>query len=104
MALGIDGATFGYDIAGTQAFINELKASYLDTAASDARNTDEILSTVDESWVGQAAEDFKTALNEDGNALAKTLEDLYYQLENQINNISSSIADIDSGLMSNLRK
>lgn len=104
MALGIDGATFGYDIAGTQQFLSELKASYLDQAAADARNTDEIFTSVDESWVGQAAEDFKTALNQDGNALSKTLEELYYQLENQINNISSSIADIDSGLMSNLRK
>ena len=104
MALGIDGATFGYDLAGTQAFLRELKASYLDQAAADARNTDEIFTSIDESWVGQAAEDFKTALNEDGNALSKTLEELYYQLENQINNISASIADIDSGLMSNLRK
>ena len=104
MALGIDGATFGYDIAGTQQFLNELKASYLDQAAQDARNTNDILAAVDQSWAGQAAEDFKTALNEDGNALAKTLEELYYQLENQINNISSSIADIDSGLMSSLRK
>ncbi len=104
MALGIDGATFGYDIAGTQQFLNELRASYLDRAAADARNTDSILSAVDESWVGQAAEDFKTALNNDGNALSRTLEELYEQLQNQINNIASSIADTDSGLMSNLRK
>lgn len=103
MALNIDGATFGYDIAGTQAFLNELKASYLDQAASDARNTDEIFTSVDESWVGQAAEDFKIAINEDCNALSRTLEQLYEQLESQINNISSSIADTDAGLMSNLR-
>lgn len=103
MALNIDGATFGYDIAGTQAFLNELKASYLDQASSDARNNDEIFTCVDESWQGQAAEDFKTAINEDCNALSRTLEQLYEQLESQINNISSSIADIDAGLMGNLR-
>ncbi len=104
MALNIDGATFGYDIAGTQAFLNELKASYLDQAASDAKNTDEIFSQVDESWAGQAAEDFKSAVNEDCNALSRTLEELYTQLEQEINNIASSISDTDSGLMSSLRK
>ena len=103
MALGIDNATFGYDIAGTQAFLNQLKASYLDTAASDARNVSGIESAIDQSWAGQAADDFKTALHEDANSLSQTLEELYYQLEQEINNIASSIADTDSGLMSSLR-
>lgn len=62
------------------------------------------MDAVDASWVGQAAEDFKTALNKDGNDLSNTLVELYEQLEKQIRNISASISDMDSGLMANLRK
>lgn len=103
MALGIENATFGYDISGTQTFLQQLKSTYLDSAASDAKNITEIESAIDTSWAGQAADDFKTALHEDANALSATLEELYYQLENEINNIGASIADTDSGMMSNLR-
>lgn len=100
--MDIGNATFGYDASGKKDYLEQIRAKVIETAARDAKDIAAINQAVDENWKGTAAEQFKTALQKDTNEISTSLEELYTQLVNEINNIGNAIADFDNGLMSSL--
>ena len=100
--MDIGNATFGYDASGKKDYLEQIRAKVIETAANDAKDIAAINQAVDENWKGTAAEQFKTALQKDTNEISTSLEELYTQLVNEINNIGNAIADFDNGLMSSL--
>ena len=100
--MDIGNATFGYDASGKKDYLEQIRAKVIETAANDAKYIAAINQAVDENWKGTAAEQFKTALQKDTNEISTSLEELYTQLVNEINNIGNAIADFDNGLMSSL--
>lgn len=96
-------ATFGYDAEGKKTYLAEIKADVIDEASREAKEgVAAIKEAVDRNWQGSAAEQFKTALEKDANAIATALEELYVQLVAEVNNLGAAIADFDNGLMSDL--
>ena len=100
--MDIGNATFGYDASGKKDYLEQIRAKVIETAARDAKDIAAINQAVDENWKGTAAEQFKTALQKDTNEISTSLEEIYTQLVNEINNIGNAIADFDNGLMSSL--
>ena len=100
--MDIGSATFGFDANGKKEYLEEIRAKVIETAARDAKDITAINNAVDENWKGAAAEKFKTALKKDTDEISNSLEELYTQLVNEINNIGNALADFDNGLMSAL--
>lgn len=100
--MDIGSATFGYDTSGKKEYLEQIRAKVIETAATDAKDITAIKDAIDANWKGTAAEQFKTALQKDTNEISTSLEELYTQLVNEINNIGNAIADFDNGLMSSL--
>ena len=100
--MDIGSATFGFDANGKKEYLEEIRAKVIETAARDAKDITAINNAVDENWKGAAAEKFKKALKKDTEEISNSLEELYTQLVNEINNIGNAIADFDNGLMSAL--
>lgn len=99
MALGIEGASHGYDANNTQRLINNINVKCVgDTVAAINLGLGELRRAVDAAWVGASAEKFKQKMEKDANDVSKAIREAGDGLTNYINAVTSKMADVDNSI------
>ena len=100
MALNIEGATIGFDANNLQSTLNHIQNNCVNNAKNALkRNMDTLRSAVDDCWVGQSAETFKSNMQHDVDAICKQLDDAYAALKGVFQDVQNQYAALDEGLI-----
>lgn len=100
MALNIEGATIGFDANNLQSTLNHIQNNCVNNAKNALkRNMDTLRSAVDDCWVGQSAETFKSNMQHDVDAICKHLDDAYAALKGVFQDVQNQYAALDEGLI-----
>lgn len=100
MALNINNATIGYDANEVQTALNNIRTDVIG-ATQDAlrQNMNSLREAVDNVWVGQSAENFKSNMSTDMEAICSYLDEAYESLKNELNQITNEMSQIDENLV-----
>lgn len=90
---------YGYDKAGVDQYIDNIKGIVLTEACEQIRDISSIESVCDQEWEGQAKENFKTNLKTDAEHLCKQFEFLYNVLTSEINSVQAAMSNKDEELI-----
>ena len=100
MALNIEGATVGYDHAGIDALMGEIKADVIEEAKNKLKESE---STLDESldtiWQGKSEETFKSNMHEDVLVVCDALDKAYDTLAAEIYRAGHAMGRVDEELV-----
>ena len=100
MALNIEGATIGFDANNLQSTLNHIHNNCVVNAQNSfKRNMDTLRTAVDECWVGQSAETFKSNMQSDVDQICKQLDDAYAALKGVFQSVQNQYAELDEGLI-----
>ncbi len=100
MSLQISGADVGADINGiTQALNNLQQKVILDAINKMNSSLSTLRESVDEAWVGQSAENFKSNMETDKDAIVQALQDSYDSLKSEMDQIISKMGEADEALI-----
>lgn len=97
--IGIADFSEGVDTSGVSTYLAEIKSDSLDKAAEAVKNTEVLKTACDDNWSGKACEDFKAKLDAAATHLAAQYDQLYKNLENQINQVALDMKTFDEGLL-----
>ena len=92
-------ADHGVNIAGMNAYIDEINTMVLTTVSEALRNTSEVEQAVRAGWSGNAPEQFIANLNKAKEQMIVTLKQLQKTFETELKGIQSSILDMDANLV-----
>ena len=99
MAVNVSNATFGYDANGLQQAINNLQTKCVaETIAKINRGMADLRAAVDQAWVGQSAERFKSKMEEDANAVSSSIEEAGQALEDGVSGIVGDLSQVDDSI------
>ncbi len=99
MALSIENATFGYDANGLQQAINNLNLKCVtETISAINGGMADLRSSVDAAWKGQAAEKFKTKMEEDADEVSSAIQEAGEALTSSLKTFVSNLADVDNSI------
>ncbi len=100
MALNITNATIGFDSNEVQTALNNIRTDVIGATQESLRqNMSSLREAVDAVWVGQSAENFKTNMTTDMEAICKSLDDAFESLKNELTQITNGMAEIDQNLV-----
>lgn len=90
---------YGFDAAGVQEYLDNIKAIVLTQAAEALDNTDEIEAICNEKWEGQARDAFLENMKKDKEHVKLQFDRLYRVLCTEISNVQQVMADKDRVLI-----
>lgn len=100
MALGIEGATIGYDEGNMVSTLNHVHNDCVVTAKNALRNNLSTLrSEVHACWVGQSANNFMDNMEHDVEEICKGLDAAYEGLVAEFQKVLAGLAEIDQELI-----
>lgn len=104
MALDISGAKVGYSTTGIQEFLEKLNVDVIDALVQEINTTiPNLVSTVDNVWMGQAAQAFKEKLERDSDTMMKTLSQIKEDVKGEFAQIAKNIDTYDSGIAEEIK-
>lgn len=102
MAVTIEGVTVGYDKAGLQQLMTDIKANVIDEAADKLDNSfDSLTTSIDNIWAGTSANIFKNNMKNDVEKIKTALQSAYVTLSAEINAIQGAMGEVDDQLVKN---
>ncbi len=100
MALKIEGATLGYDANNVEAAFQSLNEKVIqDTIDKLNQDLEKLRTAVDNVWVGQSAEQFKTNMEHDANEISRCLQETRDVLRTELNEIVNKMDEVDQNLV-----
>lgn len=96
---GIGDFQYGYDAAGLDAYLEEIKTGALVKAQDAVMNTGEIVSTCEAEWEGKARENFVTNLEKDAQHVSDQFESLFNVLSAEVKATQAAMANKDEELI-----
>lgn len=100
MALTIEGATVGYDVAGVQKLLVDIKTQVIEEASKKMKSSLSTLNAaVDEVWAGHSADTFKKNMKTDVNSICNALDKTYDALYSEVNQIIKAMGQVDQNLV-----
>lgn len=100
MALTIENASVGYDENNLSKTLSNVHNDCVIRAKSELRNNlSNLNSSVNDCWVGQSAENFKSNMQHDVDEICKGLEAAYEGLEAEFNKVIAGLAKVDEDLI-----
>ena len=89
---------------GIQDFLEKLNVDVIDALVQEINSTiPNLVSTVDNVWMGQAAQAFKEKLERDSDTMMKTLGDIKEDVKGQFAQIAKNIDTYDSGIAEEIK-
>ena len=99
MALGIEGASYGYDSNNAQRLKNQINIKCVsDTVAAINMGLITLRSEVDNAWVGASAEKFKQKMEQDANAVSKAIQEAGNLCTSTIDGTVGQMAEVDESI------
>ena len=100
MALGIDGATIGYDQNQMLATLNNVHNNCVNRTKTALRtNLEQLRLEVHACWVGKSAETFMSNQEHDIEVICNGLDAAYDGLEAEFKKVIAGLAEIDQQLI-----
>lgn len=100
MALGIEGASIGFDANNVQTALNNLNTKVIEETVDKMNGSmDNLRTQVSSVWVGQSAENFKANMEADKNKIIEALHSTYQILESEMYQIVEKMAEVDHELV-----
>lgn len=100
MALGIEGATLGYDKNNVQAAYNSLNAEVIEVAINAINGKlSDLRTAVDTVWVGASAEKFKSNMEYDADVVTFALNETREVLKTELYEIINKMDELDQNLV-----
>jgi len=90
---------YGYDNSGLEAYLEEIKAMFLDEAKTRVEDISAIKTCCENEWEGKARENFVANLEKDSKHVGEQFEALYQVLVNEINSLNAAMANKDEELI-----
>lgn len=104
MALNIDQADIGYDAIGINDFISKLNLEVITELTILMQAQVPMLRlVVDQVWFGQAANAFKTKLENDTETMKKTLQEIRSELLGQFAQIAQNVDNYDAQIADSIK-
>jgi uncharacterized protein YukE len=100
MALTIENASVGYDENNLSKTLSNVHNNCVIEAKTELRNKlSELNSAVNDCWVGQSAETFKSNMQHDVEEICKGLDAAYEGLEAEFNKVIAGLSEVDQQLI-----
>lgn len=100
MALGIDGASIGYDQNNMQSTLNRIENDCVNQAKQSLRNQiSQLRDEVHNCWVGKSADTFMDNMQHDVDEICKGLDAAFDGLKAEFEKIVAGLAEIDQELI-----
>jgi uncharacterized protein YukE len=100
MALDINGATVGYDHAGIDTLLRDIKANVIEEAKEKLKSSEATLDeSLDNIWQGKSEETFKNNMHQDVLVVCDALDKAYDTLAAEIYRTGSAMGQVDEGLV-----
>ena len=99
MALGIEGASYGYDSNNAQRLKNQINIKCVDeTVTAINKGIFELRLEVSKAWVGASAEKFKEKMDQDANAVSKAIQEAGNMCIATIDATVGQMAEVDESI------
>lgn len=95
----INDLEYGYDAAGMEQYLNEIKAEYLDRAKDAVNDIQDITNVCQNEWEGRARDNFIANLTSDAQHVGEQFDALYVVLVQEINSLQAAMANKDEELI-----
>ncbi len=100
MALDIHGATFGVDANGISTLENNINVQCIEkTITAMNAGMAALRTAVDNAWVGTSAENFKSNMETDKDAVVDGLHQSYEILKGELEDIAAKMGEVDETLV-----
>lgn len=90
---------YGFDSNGIESYLDEIKASVLETAKNDVLDISSIKNVCDAEWTGIAKDNFLQNLEKDTRHVAEQYDELFNVLTSEVNSIAAAMANKDEKLI-----
>lgn len=90
---------YGFETAGIETYIEEVRANSLEKAQNDADDISEIRSALDATWEGASKDAYLAGLVQDIAKFKEALANLYTGFVTEVHNASESMKNFDSNLI-----
>lgn len=100
MALTIENASMGFDANNVQTALNNLNTRVIqDTINAMNKSMSDLVTAVDNAWVGASAEKFKKNMEADKQVIVNGLNDSYEVLKSEMQQIMTELAAREESLI-----
>lgn len=93
--IGISDMTVGVDAHGQEKYLEELKVAVLEETVNLIKDSDAVMTTLDNCWQGEARDRFKRSFEIEKDNLVGELELEYKNLRNKIMYLENTMRDFD---------
>lgn len=90
---------YGFDAAGIESYVEEVKAKSLEAAKEAAKETAPIKDALDQVWDGESKDKYFENLNADVNKFCEALDDLYAGFTTEVSNAAMVMKEHDKNMI-----
>ena len=90
---------YGYDSAGLETYLSEIKSTVIDEASSAIEDISSITTVCEQEWEGKARDNFVTNLGNDARHVSEQLQSLYSILVTEIHQVQAAMSNKDEELI-----
>lgn len=90
---------YGFESSGVSAYLEEVRASSLETASEHAEDISKIKSALEDTWEGKSREKYLVNLAQDVKKFQDALLGLYNAFEKEVANTAVNMKEFDENLI-----
>ena len=90
---------YGYDKAGVDKYISDIKATALQEASAAVKDIKSIVNCCNENWKAKSKDNFVYNLEQDSIYVSRQFDKLYYNLVQEIESVNAAMANKDEELV-----
>lgn len=90
---------FGYDKAGVEAYLEDIKSGVLQTAKDKINDITGITTACDNTWQGKSKTAFLANMKKDAAHVSEQFDALYAALVSEVNSVAAAMANKDESLI-----
>lgn len=98
-AMDFTSATEGVSFTGMETFKDTIHTDVFDAMVSAINNLDTVRDAVDNNWVGNSANNFKSNITNGAKTMADQMKDIQAMLDTELDGIVQSVAEADDTLI-----